>query len=115
MDKDEFLAYVDSASKVVAQVYSFKRSSDTTGIAKSKFWLLFSAGLMAAIFLILMYLSIMYDNSNLEITSYVIISTSFGIVVTLTMNECLRLSDNKFISFNLMVKKALDEHFSKIN
>lgn len=31
------------------------------------------------------------------------------------MHECLRYSDNKFISFNLMVKKALDEYFSKVN
>jgi hypothetical protein len=96
-------------------VYSYKRSSDTIGIAKTKLILLTIASILACIFLILIYLAIFYDNHSLEVASYVFVSTSFLIVISLTMNECLRLSDNKFISFNLLVKKALDEHLAKLN
>lgn len=70
---------------------------------------------LAIIFMILMYAAIYYDNNSLEMGSYAIISIAFLIVVPLSMHECLRYSDNKFVSFNIMVKKALDEYFSKVN
>lgn len=73
------------------------------------------SGVLACTFLILIYFAILNDSEELEITSYAFAAAAFLIVIVLTMNECLRLSDNKFISFNLMVKRALDEHFSKVN
>lgn len=65
--------------------------------------------------MILMYAAIYYDNNSLEVAAYATISIAFLIVVPLAMHECLRYSDNKFVSFNIMVKKALDEYFGKVN
>lgn len=100
MDKDEFLTFVDAASKVVAQAYSLKRFADTTGIHKPKIILLSLAVILAFFFMILIYLAIYYDNDRLEISSYAALLMAFLIVLPLTMHECLRYSDNKFVSFN---------------
>lgn len=89
--------------------------ADTTGIARTKIILLSVATSLAVIFMILMYFAIYYDNNSLEMAAYATISIAFLIVVPLAMHECLRYSDNKFVSFNIMVKKALDEYFSKVN
>jgi len=63
----------------------------------------------------LMYAAIHLDSNILEYSSYIAIALAFLIVVPLSMLECLRYSDNKFMSFNIMVKKALDEYLIKLN
>jgi len=115
MDEDEFLTVIDAASKVVARVYSKKRLSDTAGIDSYKVILLSIAMLLAISFLVVIYLAIYYDNTSLEISAYAMIVTSFAIVLPLSLHECLRKSDDKFIGFNSLVKKELDLFFSKMN
>lgn len=71
--------------------------------------------ILAALFLCLFYCAIAYDSDRLEMVSYIIIVTSFSIVLPLSLYECMRYSDNKFISFELLIKKDLTNYFNKIN
>lgn len=73
------------------------------------------ATVLAIMFMGFMYAAIYYDNNSLEMASYATIVIAFLIVVPLAMHECLRYSDNKFMSFNATAKKALDEFFGKVN
>ena len=115
MSKEEFLSWVDGATKVISLVYSKKRLADTEGISKFKVRLLKLALIAAFLFLILIYLAISRDNLQIEIASYVFLVLSFSLVVSLSFYECLRNADSKFVSFSIMAHRALEEYFSKVN
>ena len=115
MEVDEFQSVLDAASKVVARVYSRKRLADTAGIEQYKIYLLSASMVLALLFMMMIYFAILYDSAFFEVGAYTIILSAFLIVLPLSLFECLRKSDNKFISFNLLVKKELDAFLLKIN
>lgn len=58
LEQKDFQAVVDSASKVVAKVYSRKRLADTAGIDNYKFWISFISFMLAILFLGMIYVAI---------------------------------------------------------
>jgi hypothetical protein len=115
MDEKEFLTNVDAISKVVGRIYSRKRLADTAGIDRFKVIMLGISFLLSIIFLLMIYAAIHYDSTSLEVTAYAIVSSAFLIMLSLSLFECLRSSDNNFLSFNTLVKKELNIFLAKIN
>ena len=106
---------IDYASKIVNKVYSKKRLSDTAGITYFKKFVLFIALLLALIYLGLIFAALQNSDPGYESMSYLFLAGAFTLITGMSLYECLRKSDSKFMSFDDLVQKELVEFFRQIN
>ena len=96
---------MEEASRIVMEVYSVKRLSDVAGIAKLKIAILASALLLALVYMFLIYFSLQNKDQGLEYFSYLVLMGAFSLIIGVSLFECMRKSDAKFMSFDDLVQK----------
>ena len=89
--------------------------ADNEGISNFKILLCVVTLIMIITFLILIYISIMNEDSELENISYGLISSSFIIIASMALYETFRDSNNVLFHYFTKAKVAINHHFEMLN